>query len=107
MTKQEREKRRELWCERVETFRASGESVAAWCREHGLKEHQMRYWLRRLSPVSEPESMTATWLPVNVRDDLSCSGEIVVRVGDVAIEVRPGFDRSLFVAVVETLAERC
>ncbi len=40
--------RREIWRERVSAFRESGQSVAAWCREQELKEHQMRYWLRRL-----------------------------------------------------------
>lgn len=109
MTKEEREARRALWCERVEKYRASGQSVAAWCREHEVKEHQMRYWLRRFSPVFETDSTAATWLPVKVRDEVR-SGDpdvIVVRVGDAAIEVRPDFDRRLLIAVVETLAERC
>lgn len=109
MTKEERRKRREMWHERVTAFRASGLSVAAWCREHELKEHQMRYWLRRFQSVSEPDSSAATWLPVHVRDDRESQGvgELVVRVGDVAIEVRPGFDRSLLVELVETLTDRC
>lgn len=109
MTKQERETRRELWYERVEEYRASGLSVAAWCREHEVKEHQMRYWLRRFSPSLEPDATATTWLPVKVRDkgDSGDPDVIVVRVGDVAVEVRSGFDRTLLVAVVETLAGRC
>ncbi|WP_407639941.1 IS66 family insertion sequence element accessory protein TnpA [Alicyclobacillus vulcanalis] len=39
---------RELWRERIAAFYDSGLSASQFCAEHGLKPHQLRYWLRRL-----------------------------------------------------------
>jgi len=36
-----------MWQERVDQYRASGMSVAAWCRENEVSEQQMYYWLRK------------------------------------------------------------
>ncbi|HOA53955.1 MAG TPA: hypothetical protein PKI05_17005 [Thermogutta sp.] len=42
--------KRELWAERIEAFLASGLSQRAWCQEHGLRQNQLGYWLRKLKP---------------------------------------------------------
>ena len=42
-----RHERRLMWQERVDQYRASGMSVAAWCRENEVSEQQMYYWLRK------------------------------------------------------------
>src|SRR5690606_40841733 len=42
-----RHERRLMWQERVDQCRASGMSVAAWCRENEVSEQQMYYWLRK------------------------------------------------------------
>lgn len=47
MTKEARQELRELWAKRVEAFLASGLSQRAWCREHGLKQERLSYWLRK------------------------------------------------------------
>lgn len=109
MSREERQARRELWHERIKEFRASGQSVAAWGQAQGLKEHQVRYWLRRLSPVAKADVGAATWLPVRIAEEeyQKAPTGVVVRVGDAAIEVSPGFNRALLADVVETLLGRC
>jgi hypothetical protein len=47
VTKEARQELRELWAKRVEAFLASGLSQRAWCREHGLKQERLSYWLRK------------------------------------------------------------
>ena len=44
MSKQQLHK---IWSARVAEFKASGQSVPAWCKEQDLKPHQLRYWLRK------------------------------------------------------------
>ena len=42
------EQRRELWRERIAQQEAGGQSIPAYCRERGLKEHAFYWWRRRL-----------------------------------------------------------
>jgi hypothetical protein len=42
------EQRRELWRERIAQQETSGQSIPAYCRERGLKEHAFYWWRRRL-----------------------------------------------------------
>lgn len=97
--------RREMWRQRVEACRSSGQSVAAWCREHHVSEQQMRYWLKRF-PLKPVAPVSPAWIPV-LWDDRSVDGGVTIRAGKVMIEVRPGFDRELLADVVEALTVRC
>jgi hypothetical protein len=38
----------ELWRERIETQRASGMSIRAWCRDNDVHEHGFYWWRTRL-----------------------------------------------------------
>ena len=100
MTKEER---RNYWASTIEEFRSSGKSVPAFCANRDIKLHQMRYWLKKEKDKSAKN--TLTWLPL----DLSNPGlqkSLLVRVGGVAVEVRPGFDPKLLLDVVNTLIAR-
>lgn len=104
-----RKERRAYWAERVAEFRASGQSVAAWCREREIKHHQLRYWLRRLSELGESESANGgPWLSLAVCDEpWSDEGGLIIRAGRLTVQVPPGCDRRLLSDVVELLARRC
>lgn len=39
---------REMWERRDTEFRASRQSAPAWCAEHDVNLHTLRYWLRKL-----------------------------------------------------------
>lgn len=117
--------RRQAWLETVAEYRASGMSVAAWCRENPhVKERQLRTWLQRIPPEESLPVMAMQWLEVHVeearpveqsggeenlrRNDTETDGScLTVRVGRVAIEVGRGFDRELLADVVEALSKRC
>ena len=100
MTKAEQQN---TWAVRVAEFKSSGQSVSAWCTAHDVKIHQLRYWLRK---EKQPyEEGIFTWLPL----DLSEAGfqtSLLVRVGQVTLEVRPGFDPKLLLDVVKTLVSQ-
>jgi transposase-like protein len=45
----------QLWRERVAQLQASGLTQRAFAMEHGLSEHQVSYWVRRLTvPPAAP-----------------------------------------------------
>jgi len=91
-----------IWSARVAEFKVSGQSVSAWCTEQGLKAHQMRYWLRKDRESSE---LPMEWLPLDVGNNSETT--VTVRVGQVALDVNPGFDPKLLLSVVKTLLALC
>ena len=74
--------------------------VPAWCKEQDLKPHQLRYWLRKDRESGKPTE----WIPVNLG---STETAVTLRVGQVAVDVRPGFDPTLLRSVVKTLIDLC
>ena len=107
MTKEQKEERRQLWKERVAAFKESGQSARAWCAANNLKEHQLKYWSDKYS-VKE-ESVTQ-WVSVNVEKKPEIENEnsvLTIKIHQVAIEVKPGFDPGLLRDVVKALNERC
>lgn len=106
MTKVER---RAMWEERVQAYGTSGQSVAAWCRERNIAEHQMRYWLQRLTP-KQADPVDAQWLTLGVAEPGSsptASAGVLIHVGRCTIEVRQGVDRSLLADVAQVLLSQC
>ncbi len=99
-----REERRQMWAQRMEDFRASGQTVTRWCEDHDIHPNQLRYWLLKSRAKEQPG--TTRWLPVTM-DPGGESSPITLRVGKTAIEVRPGFDRGLLQELVATLEELC
>ena len=97
MSKQQLHK---IWSARVAEFKASGQSVPAWCKEQDLKPHQLRYWLRKNRDSSKPTE----WIPLNLGGTETA---VTLRVGQVAVDVRPGFDPTLLLSVVKTLIDLC
>ncbi|WP_227767615.1 IS66 family insertion sequence element accessory protein TnpA [Zhaonella formicivorans] len=99
MTKEEL---RDFWAARVKEFKESGQSAPAWCVANNVKLHQLRYWLRKEKHTSTVT--TLSWLPLNL-SDAGFQTSLLVRVGQVAVEVKPGFDPKLLVDVVKALID--
>ncbi|WP_096200295.1 IS66 family insertion sequence element accessory protein TnpA [Bacillus sp. FJAT-45350] len=104
MTKTEKSERQLLWQERVASFKESGQSVRAWCAANDVKEHQFRYWLKKVRPVVK-NSTAHNWLAVKVEDQPPTISEnsLTIIVNHVTIEVKPGFDPNLLKDVVKAL----
>jgi transposase-like protein len=99
-----------LWVSRVNDYRASGEPVAVWCERHQVTPKQLWYWQRKFKKAEQqqPPAAEPKWIALSV--ETTVSGEappIMVKVGTVAVEVRAGFDSSVFAAVVRTLKTLC
>lgn len=65
-----RHERRLMWQERVDQYRASGMSVAAWCRENEVSEQQMYYWLRKFrSEETDAVEDDIQWIQLGLQKD--------------------------------------
>ncbi|QQE77835.1 transposase [Alicyclobacillus sp. SO9] len=104
-----REEVRNHWRKLVEEFRESGETAAAWCREHNLDVKQFRRWARKFdkeTSTNATASPRVKLLSVQVEDSVEdAEPALVVHVGAASVEVHNGFNRSLLKQVVQVLAE--
>ncbi len=98
------EQRRRQWEKRIAHWRASGLSMLAYCRQHGLSYTPLVRWRRRLERGSATAA-TLTLIPVVAPAASRCP--IVIRLpGGIGIEVASGFDATLLSAVVQALQGR-
>ncbi len=85
-----------MWAERLEAFRASGQSAVGWSAQHDINPNQLRCWLRK-SRDQENEASSPQWLEVDIAPggDTPEGGLRVRVVGPAAIQVGPGYDPGL------------
>lgn len=95
------------WEARIKDWKASGLSVARWCRENGHKDHQMYYWIQKIdgSPKkSKHKSPTVDFLPVKVTSELDePKGSVLIHINQIFVEVQPGADIHLLSKVLHVL----
>jgi hypothetical protein len=93
-----RQQRRRQWERWIAGWRASGLSMAAYCREHGLSYWMFVRWRQRIEPTVTPVS-PLTLIPVVA--PTPSGGAITIRLPDgIGIEVEPGFDAGVLSTVV-------
>lgn len=96
-----KQRRHRQWEGRVARWRASGLSMAAYCRQHGLSYWMFVRWRRRLERTVTPAA-PLTLIPVLA--STPSAGAITIRLPDgIGIEVEPGFDAGVLGAVVRAL----
>lgn len=96
-----RQQRRRWWQRRVARWRASGVSMAAYCRQHGLSYWMFVRWRQRIERTVTPAS-PLTLIPVVA--PTPGGGAITIRLPDgIGIEVKPGFDAGVLSAVMHAL----
>lgn len=89
------------WETRIARWRASGVSMAAYCRQHELSYAAFVWWRRRLGQTITPAS-PLTLIPVVATT--SRGGAITIRLpSGIGIEIEPGFDAVVLSALVRAL----
>lgn len=99
---------RKVWVSRIAAFNQSEENIPEWCSRNNLKAHQLRYWIRKFE-TTEIEVPTSTeWYSVDIdQQPAESNGSVVVKVGKMDVEVKPGFNPELLIDVVRTLTSIC
>ena len=96
----------EQWKQRILDYQESGLTMKAWCTVKNIPFHQMKYWIRKLS-LSKRKRQTTSWVTVTPTPDPSPENPtLIVHIGGVTIDIRPGFDPSLLSQVVRVLEAR-
>ncbi|TRM11475.1 transposase [Lentibacillus cibarius] len=101
------------WKTQYDAWKDSDQSIAEWCRNHGLKPHQMYYWVQQFeegpdAPKNEPGQ--TQWLTVQMDNEIVASegqGPIYIHLGAISVEVQPDADRDLLSDIVSLLNSQC
>lgn len=67
---------RDCWCERIAAQEASGQSVRAYCKEHGIGEHSFYAWRQRL----KRESQTVSFALVQTKPERLEFGDLMAEL---------------------------
>lgn len=99
---------RKEWEHRVASYRASGLTQAKWCEENNLALHQLKYWLKRVEGRDSKSKPAVSFTPVVIDERTPPQNDkLLINVGDVIIEVKPGFNPTFLADVVRTLKTLC
>lgn len=95
------------WAERITECRNSGQSVLAWCREHGICSQTYYKWQKRLYAIAQTqhEAQFAEVTPVMSTCE-TASVAITVHMAGVAADIHNGAAPSTVEAVLQIL-KRC
>ncbi|ADU32139.1 IS66 family insertion sequence element accessory protein TnpA [Evansella cellulosilytica] len=91
------------WNKRMEQWRDSGLSMAAWCRQEEVNIHQMYYWKRKFDQSSEENQPPIEWINISHSNDEGFETPLYITVDHLSIEVRPTVDRRLLSDVLNLL----
>jgi hypothetical protein len=95
----------------VERWRASGQTVAQFCRERAVPVHRLHYWKRQAEPVAQSEDAptASEFLAVEIENETSSKASrgaaIEIAVGAIRVQLPLGCDRASFVRILRWTAE--
>jgi transposase-like protein len=99
---------RKKWEARISEFKASGQSGAAWCAENNVNLHQFYYWVRQFKSSNSVDVKTSKWLSLEISNQSQdLTSNLLVRIGEVTIEVKPDYNPDLLLNVIRTLRTLC
>jgi transposase-like protein len=91
----------EEWRQIIDGQRPSGLTVAAYCRDRGIKDSAFYAWKRRLRSPAKPNRLPQPAFVEVKPSNLSATGAIEIRLHyDRRLLVRRGFDRDLLIELV-------
>jgi|GEM_PF-3191987 len=101
------------WQSRYDAWKDSGVNVATWCREQGVNDKQMYYWIRKLeNRDAQPEQQRSitSWMPMQLDSPITDSVDkaaVFIHFDSISVEVRPGANMTVVSSVVNLLRKPC
>lgn len=87
------------WREHIRVWRASGETLASYSRNQGIKDHQLWYWKNKLEPKEATSKFVAIGSTVTVKDTM----ELTIR--GVTVKLPVTLPAEKLVSIVRCLAQ--
>ena len=87
---------KQQWTEKIADWRASGLSIAAWCRQNDEGYYRFLYWRKRLQPKVQPT--TGRFVELTFE-----TSSLAVECNGMTLHIERGFDRELLRDVLSVL----
>ena len=93
-----------IWTERVTECRNSGQSVLAWCKEHGICSQTYYKWQKRLFTMAEAqhEVQFAEVTPIT-ETPLSHQAAISIHIAGTTVDIHSGADTATVEMILRIL----
>jgi len=106
MTKVEQQSQ---WAARVNEFKASGLSQAAWCKTKKINLRTFNYWFVKSNKAVSQTIKPSSWISLKASElnKIPKASTLTVKIGQAVVEVKPGFDSKLLLNIVEALSSLC
>ena len=97
------------WEQRVNDYKSSGQTTQTWCKSNAVRPATLRYWIREFKSNNTVDEKSTSWISVGTPKLKSNTNEqhLIVKIGEVSIEINSGFDKDLFSKVTEVLLSLC
>jgi len=100
-----------FWRDHEEAFRNSGLTRLRYCRKHQISVYQFDYWRRRLKKLSENKSSAdkKDWIPLQICEESPGKQNtgIRIQIGQISVEIQPGFNHKLLSEVLRIAGALC
>lgn len=90
--------------QQIDDYHNSGLSAVIWCEANSMKVSTLRYWLRRLKEMDQPEREQA-WAAIKLVGKTTANDPtpVVIMVNGFEISLHPGFEPAVLTTVIKTL----
>ena len=104
-SQQKRDSKREIWSDRIASWKQSGLSQRAYCEQHQLVLGTFCYWRSHLKDQETVgRAVRPRFLPVSLKQ--SGGAALVLKInGRHSIEIQPDFDPDLLRKVVQAVQQ--
>ncbi|WP_422730671.1 IS66 family insertion sequence element accessory protein TnpA, partial [Paenibacillus popilliae] len=65
----------------ITAYQTSGQTMKAWCKEHDLTVHQLKYWLYKAQRQARATSAVTTFRPITVAGQIEATESLQLQVG--------------------------
>lgn len=97
----------EEWKQLIADYRSSGLSAPAWCQQKQISIHKLRYWINKINRALPVEKTEQQWVSVLQSGPNASSSDITVKIANAEISISEGFNKQLFLEVVQVLPSLC
>ena len=95
------------WEQRINDYHARSTTGKAWCEEHGIKQHQLFYQMKKLKQSTTQVSKKPEWLPLTVSSNGTLSPLIKIQIDNTSIEIYREISKEMLSDVFAIIKEQC
>ena len=107
-----KDEERELWTERINSYRTSGLTAVKWAEDNNVSVHKLRSCIAKFNKEKKQASNNGSaldeWvslIPSKSTDQNEYIKPLKVTIGQATIEVTSGFDQDTLKSLIEVLSQ--